>query len=295
MKQRMRSSRLFGPLIGSLTGSLLALLACSGAPAPSAPASPALAGTDGAGPSSSSPAPQQAATDLPASPFAGVPGWLGLTVQPAAQRRHGWSPDHPNASVVIMNADAWSETVEEGTRFRLVAQEGNLPLVLSEVSQIPYGCDGTPTTMAAFRTPHDLAEQVAWILPDGHDTAVVVPISAGPGRARQRTWTAGPLTILLHQQDQHGGRLEVRASSGATSERPFMSADMGGDEAAVVDIANEHSIAVPFPAAAFRLDDGTVLLVLRALSYEGVHFEVLALRDGKLASAGKDYVYLCAY
>lgn len=218
-----------------------------------------------------------------------------MTVQPADERQHGWTPSHPNATVVILNAEPWSETVAEGTRFRLLAAEGNLPLTLSEVSQIPYGCDGTPTTMAAFRTPHDLAEQLVWILPEGNQSAAAVPVVAGQSSARQRAWSAGPLTITVKKTGAHTGTLQVQSASGPTLARDFDDTATMSEAPADLDLTSESALAVPIPAAAFRLDPDSFLLVLRSLSNEGLHLEVLALRGDTLDSAGTDYVYLCAY
>jgi hypothetical protein len=231
---------------------------------------------------------------LPPGKFGGVPGWLGFTVQPADKRQFGWTPAHPNASVVLLKTEDWSETVEEGTAVRLVAKEGNLPLTFSEASQIPYGCDKKPVTMAAFRTPHDLAEQVVWILPESHQAAAALPVSAGAASKTQRTFTAGPLQVTVRLEGKDKGRLEVRREGAVLLSRPFARPKMEGADNAALDLTKDLEIGVPYPMAAFRIDPQLTLIVLRALSHEGVHFEVLALRD-KLESVGEEYVYLCAF
>jgi hypothetical protein len=244
------------------------------------------------------PAPEQPPTALPASGLEGVPGWLGFAVQPEDHRTRFWTPAHPDASAVILDADAWSETVEEGARFRLVAREGNLPLTLSGVSQIPYGCDRNHRTMAAFRTPHELAEQLVWILPEGtpggHETAAVVPVTAGPKSKRKRSFTVGPLAITLRLDGKHKGRIEARQAGAVLLAQPFEKHEMQGADMDPLDLTQDLEIGVPYPEAAFRIDPSLTLVVLRRMGYEGVSFDVLALRD-ELQSAGTVDVYLCAF
>jgi hypothetical protein len=277
----------------------LALTACgrpAAAPEAAAPDQAGATAAPGAEPAAA-PVPGAGSAGLPANGFDDVPGWLAFTVQPADQRARGWTPAHPNASVAIVGADAWSETVEEGTRFRLVSREGNLPLTLSEVSRIPYGCDGNQATMAAFRTPHDLTEQLVWILPEGpqgNEAAAVVPVTAGAKSKRQRSWTVGALAIRAQLDGAHKGRLEVRRGEQALLVHPFEKTEMQGADMAALDLTRDFEIGVPYPEAALRLSDALTIVVLRTVSYEGVSFEVLALRD-TLARAGSQYVYLCAF
>lgn len=239
------------------------------------------------------PAPDQPA-GLPPNHFDRVPGWLGFTVRAADKRTRGWTPAHPNATAVILDADAWSETVEEGTRFRLVSREGNLPLTLSEVSQIPYGCDQNKRTMAAFRTPNDPAEQLVWILPEGYAAATALPVIRGSTRKHQRSWTVGPLAIRVQLDGKLDGRLEVREGSALVLARPFEKPAMEGADMAPLDLTRELEIGVPYVEAAFRIGPALTIVVLRTVTYEGVSFEVLARRD-KLERAGAQYVYLCAF
>lgn len=283
-------------LLAGLAAPLLVLvLACNRpsttAPEPPAPApAPAEPGTEPAQPAVPTPAPAA----LPAASFGAVPGWLGFTVRPAEQRTFGWTPAHPNASVVILDADAWSEAVEEGTKFHLISQEGDLPLTLSEVSEIPYGCDGNPNVMAAFRTPHDLAEQAVWILPESHQGAAAIPVTAGAASKRQRSYAVGPLSLTVRLDGKRAGRLEIKRGDEVLRTQPFEKPDMQGADKAPLDLGKDLEIGVPYPAAAFRIDPALTIVVLRTLSYEGVSFEVLALRDA-LESAGTQYVYLCAF
>lgn len=239
------------------------------------------------------PGPDQPA-GLPPSHFHGVPGWLGFVVRPADKRTRGWTPAHPNASAVILDADAWSEIVEEGTRFRLVSREGNLPLTLSEVSQIPHGCDQNKRTMAAFRTPNDLAEQLVWILPEGYAAAAALPVIRGSSSKHQRSWTVGPLAIQVQLDGKLEGRLEVREGSALVLARPFHKPAIEGADMAPLDLTRELEIGVPYAEAAFRIGPALTIVVLRTVTYEGVSFDVLALR-GKLEHAGAQYVYLCAF
>jgi hypothetical protein len=280
-------------LLAGLALTMALTVAGCGRPSASPSPEPTTGGAAQPGPANTPPADQQAQA-LPANGLEGVPGWLGLTTRPEGESKRGWTPAHPNASAVIVDADAWSETVEEGTKFRLVSQEGNLPLTLSEVSQIPYGCDGNERTMAAFRTPHDLAEQLVWILPDGNDAAAVVPVTAGEKSKRKRSFTVGPLAITLQLDGKHKGRLEARQGSAVVLAQPFEKHEMTGADMRPLDLTGDLEIGVPYPEAAFRVDPALTLVVLRTMGYEGVSFEVLALRD-KLASAGTQGVYLCAF
>lgn len=281
----------------ALTASGCGRPSASPAPEPTTGAQPG-PGNEPANTAPEQPGPDQPAAALPANGFGTVPGWLGFAVQPAGERARGWTPAHPNASVVIVDADAWSETVEEGTKLRLLSREGNLPLTLAEVSQIPHGCNGDERTMAAFRTPHDLAEQLVWILPNGNGgndaAAAVVPVTAGNASKRQRSFTVGPLAITLQLDGKLAGRLQVRQGSAAVLDQPFEKPRMEGADMAPLDLTRDLEIGVPYPEAAFRIDPALTIVVLRTVTYEGVSFEVLALRD-KLESAGKQYVYLCAF
>jgi hypothetical protein len=283
----------------SLLAGLALTLITSGCGRPAASPAPEPAPGMGAQPGpgnepASTPPTEQPNPALPASGLEGVPGWLGFTVQPAGEHARAWTPSHPNASAVIIDADAWSETVEEGTKFRLVSREGNLPLTLSEVSQVPYGCDGNERTMAAFRTPRDLAEQLVWILPDGNETAAVVPVTAGETSKRKRSFTVGSLAIALQLDGKKKGHLEVRQGDAVVLTEPFEKHEMQGADDGPLDLARDFEIGVPYPEAAFRIDPSLTIVVLRRMGYEGVSFDVLALRD-KLESAGTVGVYLCAF
>jgi hypothetical protein len=223
-----------------------------------------------------------------------VPGWLALAVQPRDKRAYGWTPAHPNAAAVILEADAWSETVEEGTPFRLITREGNLAGKLSEVSQIPYGCDDTPMTMAAFRTPHDLAEQAVWILPENHDGAAPIAIKPEQLARASRTWTMGDeWKIEVHARGEHKGQLVVRRGQTTVHEREFEKPVMDGVERTAIDLSSDMETGVPYPEAAIQIDDTTAILIMRIASYEGVTFEIFKLGDS-LASAGQHYYYVCA-
>lgn len=250
-------------------------------------------------PGSATPAQQPGAdlaAGLPRSHFDGVPGWFGFVVRPADKRQRGWTPAHPSASVAILDAEAWAESVQEGAKFRLVTREGNLPLALSEVSRIPYGCDANERVMAAFRTPSDPVEQLVWILPDGAATATAaaVPVIAGPISKQQRSWTVGPLAIQVQLAGKLEGRLEVRAGGESVLASSFQKPAMEGADMAPLDLTRELEIGVPYAEAAFRLGPALTIVVLRTVTYEGVSFEVLALRD-KLERAGSQYVALCAF
>lgn len=231
---------------------------------------------------------------MPPNHFYGVPGWLGFVVRRPDKRTRGWTPAHPTASAVILDADAWRETVEEGMSFRLLSHEGNLPLILSEVSQIPYGCDQNQRTMAAFRTPVDLAEQVVWILPEGYTVATALPVIVGSISQHQRNWTVGSVTVQVQLDGKLEGRLQVREGNAIVLVQPFQKPAMEGADMAPLDLTRDLEIGVPYVEAAFRIRGALSIVVLRTVSYEGVNFEVLALRE-KLERAGAQYVYLCAF
>lgn len=231
---------------------------------------------------------------LPAAPFSPVPGWLAFTVRPANQQKDAWTPAHPNATAVIVNAEPWSETVEEGTRFRLLAREGNLPLTLSEVSELPYGCDGNTTTMAAFRTPHDLAEQVVWILPENMQSSRAIPVVTGERTRTRRTWTVGAFAVTLEARGERKAHLRLARGDKELHARDVEKPMMEGASVEGFDLANEREIGMPVPQAAFDIEGRFTALVLRTLSYEGVHFDVIALGE-QAQEAGNQYVYLCAF
>ena len=231
---------------------------------------------------------------LPAWSFDNVPGWLALTTQPESRRKVAWTPSHPNATAVILHAEGWSESVEEGTHFRLVVAEGNLPLTLSEVSRIPYGCDSTPTIMAAFKTPHDLAEELAWITPASFTSASVLAVHARATSSRERVYRIGDLTVRLRVQSDEQGTLTIQRQGAMLFTREFTRPTMEGADVTALDLANDYEIGVPFPQGAFRLDGALSIIVLRYLSFETVQFEVLRVGP-TIESAGTQSVYLCAY
>lgn len=285
-----------------LAGLSLALIATGcgrAAPSPAPGPTTDVQVAPGDEPASPAPARESAQQPVPALPPGGfdrVPGWLGFAVLPADQHTRGWTPTHPRASAAILDADAWSEKIPEGTRFRLLSREGNLPITLTEVSAIPYGCDRNERIMAAFQTPRELAEQLVWILPDSPDSnaAAAEPVTAGPASKRKRSWTVGPLAITVQLTGKLAGRLEVREGSTLELVQSFEKPAMAGADMAPLDLTQELEIGVPYPEAAFRIQPGLLVVVLRTVTYEGVSFEVLALRD-KLERAGTQYVYLCAF
>jgi hypothetical protein len=253
-------------------------------------------------PTSAAPAPQPepAKAALPPNGFGSVPGWLGFAVQPADTRTHHWTPAHPDASVVIVDADEWSETTAKDARFRLISREGNQPLTASGVSRVPHGCDGNERPMAGFRAAQAVAEQLVWILPDGNETAAAVPVTAAPasdtGRSLgARSFTVGPLAITVRLDNPLGGNLRVHHGDKLALTQPFEKPAMAGADMAPLDLTKDLEIGVPYPEAAFRIDPALTIVVLRTVTYEGVTFDVLALRGDEVEHAGTQYVYLCAF
>lgn len=247
-------------------------------------------------PMSNTAPPENAARPAPAEPKTPVtvPGWLAFAVQPRDKRAYGWTPAHPNATAVILEADSWSETVEEETPFRLVAREGNFAAKFSEVSQNPYGCDDEPMTMAAFRSPHDLAEQALWILPASHEKAAPITIKPEQFSRTSRTWTVGSeWKIEVQAKGDYKGQLVVRRGTSTAHEREFEKPLMDGVERTAIDLSNDVEIGVPYPEAAVQIDDRTAILIVRIASYEGVTFEVFTLGDS-LQPAGQHQYYVCA-
>jgi hypothetical protein len=284
----IKTSRILA--LGSMA---LAILACT--KAPSSKKTPA----EQESMSNTAPSENAARPASPASPASNaqntkVPGWLALAVQPRDKRAYGWTPAHPNATAVILDADAWSETVDEETPFRLIAREGNLAARFSEVSQIPYGCEDTPMTMAAFRAPHDLAEQVVWILPESHANAAAIAIKREQLSRASRTWTMGnEWKIEVHARGEFKGQLVVRRGKNVVHEREFEKPLMDGVERTAIDLSSDMETGVPYPEAAVQIDDKTAILIVRIASYEGVTFEIFTLGDS-LVRARQHQYYVCA-
>lgn len=254
---------------------------------------------------STTPAPQPtpAPAALPPNGLTAVPGWLGFAVQPADARKRTWTPAHPDASAVIVDADDWTETAPKDARFRLVSSEGNQAVTLSGVSGVPHGCDGKERTMAAFRAGQPLAEQLVWILPDGNESAAAVPVTAGEASKTERSFTVGPLSITTKLDGPLGGSLRVRHGDALVRTQPFEKPEMEGSDMAPLDLTRDLEIGVPYPEAAFSIAPGLTIVVLRTVTYEGVTFDVLALRQNDVERtatptvehAGTQYMYLCAF
>jgi hypothetical protein len=184
--------------------------------------------------------------------------------------------------------------VEEETPFRLITREGNLAAKFSEVSQIPYGCEDQPMTMAAFRAPHDLAEQVVWILPASHEDAAPIAIKREQLSSSSRTWTMGTeWKIEVHTRGEFKGQLVVRRGKSRVHEQEFEKPLMDGVERTAIDLSSDVETGVPYPEAAVQIDEKTAILIVRIASYEGVTFEVFTLGDS-LVRAKQHQYHVCA-
>ncbi|MCB9746022.1 MAG: hypothetical protein H6740_25830 [Alphaproteobacteria bacterium] len=270
---------------------LLTLLACGGStskgPAPA---------TDGSSTPAASPGAAAAPAEaLPPGAFPPLPGWLGFTTAPAAERGHPWTPSHPNAKAVIFDPKGWEE-LSEGTAFEAATLQGPLSLKYSELSEIPYGCDETPTVMVAFQGPYDFEEQAIWILPAGMKGAKAAAPVSGPASAEARSWTVGEFTVKVARTDALHGTWEVLRGGASVHQAPFERGVMDGDESPELDLSEDVAVGAPAPLAAFTLKEGMPpVLVMRTQGYEGTNVEVFTVDKGKLVSVGSAYLYQCAF
>lgn len=261
----------------------VALLACMG----SSPAGPA--------PKKEPAAMTPQAQALPPAAFPPLPGWLAFTVQPRTARKNAWTPEHPNAKLAILDPAGW-EDLDEFTPFRAVSSQGDLKVKYSELSQIPFGCDDTPTLMAAFQGPYDLQEEAVWILPDGGEGAQSFAPVAADAPDGARAWTAGDFAVTLKKTGARTGTLSISRAGGSPLVTPFEKPQMEGEDPEALDLGDELQVGLPVPVAAFRLQENMPqILVMRTLSFEGVRFEVFTVEAGQPVSVGARAVYLCAY
>lgn len=249
-------------------------------------------------PPSAAPEPKpmpQPAQGLPSAAFKPLPGWLGFTVRPRTQRNNPWTPDHPNAKIAIFNPQGWEE-LSEGTTFRAVTSQGDLEVKYSELSEIPHGCDDTPTLMAAFQGPYDFGEEAVWILPAATEGARSFAVEAHETGAEARAWKAGPFVVSVKKTGERTGELRVGREGTTALSVPFEKPLMEGADNAPLNLADDGEIGLPVPLAAFQLKESMPpVLVTRANGYEGVRFEVFTVESGAVISVGSASVYLCAF
>lgn len=243
------------------------------------------------------PSPAQEVAGMPSSPFSGVSGWLGFAVQPRDSRVHPWTPDHPNAKVVIFQPQGWEE-LAEGAPFTAASSQGLLKLKYSELSEIPFGCDDVPTPMAAFQGPYDLAEELVWIVPGEAEGLTYTPIRPGSGDAKRREWRAADLHLEAKVTGERKGNFTISREGTELWSQDFEQALMAGAEPGDVtfELSDDDTIALPVPMAMVVPGKGQPpVLILKTQGFEGATFSLLALRPDRATEIGSVYVYMCAY
>ncbi len=223
---------------------------------------------------------------MPPLPFPPLNGWLGFAVRPRESRTLPWSPDHPHATVALIEPTGWDE-VSEGTAFFATGSGEPLRLVYSELSRIPYGCDDRPREMVAFTGPDEPAEGIYWVSPDPGASALPIA-GAGP------TWAIGGMVFEVETKGDFAGISRLREGDRVVWKADWEKGVMAGVDRTATDLANPFDHAVPRPVAAWGLPSGDAVIVVQTIGYEGVTWDVLH-RSGKgLTSAGKQYVFVCS-
>lgn len=243
------------------------------------------------------PAPAQEVAGMPSSPFEGVVGWLGFTVMSRDARVNPWTPDHPNAKVVIFNPQGWDE-LSEGTVFTGVSSQGLLKLKYSELSEIPFGCDDVPTLMAAFQGPYDLAEGLVWIVPGETSALSYTPIQPGTGNADRREWRAGDAKVVATVTGERKGKVVVSMEDRELWSRDFEQVLMDGasPDDVTFNLSEDDTISLPVPQVlVLPGPKQSPLLVMKTQGFEGATFEILSLGHERATSVGSVYVYMCAF
>lgn len=248
-------------------------------------------------PEPATPAAQTApeASPMPAAAFPPLPGWLGFAALPNEARSWPLTPSHPNAKLVIFDPKGWDD-LSEGTVFRAATTQGNLEVKYSEESEIPYGCEDTPTLMVAFQGPYDFQDEAVWILPEGMADAKAFAPQAGASTKDTRAWTVGEYGVALARTGDRAGTLTLSRGGAEVLAQSFEKWEMEGAENEPLDLTNDNEIGMPVPLAAFSIKPNMPpILVTRTYSWEGVHFEVFTVDGGKGVSVGKSYAYMCAF
>lgn len=243
------------------------------------------------------PTPTQDLAGMPSPPFEGVVGWLGFSVVSPEARVKPWTPDLPNAKVVVFDPRGWDE-LSEGTVFTGVSSQGLLKLKFSELSEVPFGCDGVPTLMAAFQGPYDLAEELVWIVPGETSALSYSPIQAGPGNADRQEWRAGDAKVVATATGERKGKVVVSMEDRELWSRDFEQVLMEGASPDDIpfNLSDGDTISLPVPLAMVQLGpQQPPLLIMKTSGFEGANFEILSLGRERATSVGSVYVYICAF
>jgi len=253
---------------------------------------------------------QNPTPNLPAKPFP-VPGWLGFaTVKNGTKPKFVWSPQHPSGQVIIFS-DTWSK-VKTGTPLIGLAPGFKQQITFIRSSEERYGCDGVPTSMAAFSATKQLPEGPVWIMPqkDAQTATALtlqelsltqVPSSLLPkplpSRNDVRAWKAGTATIVLHKQSQYKVKLTVAVNSQVIYSNIEEKYFFGSSGKEPVNLRLEYADpGIDRPVGAFQLQaQAAPIIVFWEPGYEGNGFGVLIPqgKTAKLVAAGS--VYFCAY
>jgi len=256
---------------------LAAVLACRGGeeerPEGAPPAAEALAARDDAAASA-------------------TPGRLAFgALPPGSARSLPWSPSHPEAEVVAF-ADSWPEP--EGTRYLAVAPGWADTVRFEGVTREPYGCDGTPTAMAAFDAARPAPEGPVWLAPLGSEVEAVALDGAGAASGT-RAWEAGEAILALTQLGPSGARLTLRVDGTPAWTQTYEAYAMGEEPPPAIDFASTVP-GIPRPIAAFRLAGGGLpVVVLWRPGYEGNAFDLLRADAHPARLVEGEAVYACAY
>ncbi len=238
---------------------------------------------------------------LPPPRFKDLPGWLGFATAPEADLKHGWTPQHPTAEVVVFSED-WG-TAPKGTRLQAITREGQVALTFQGAAPHPYGCEDNTQVMATFDAQKRAAEGPVWLLPaEGHAEAETVAVVADPVQAgaKTRRWKVASLELVARRTEALKGVLEVRESAGGevVAQLPFEKGYMEGADEEPLDLASENEIGLPYPLAAYRLSaEGPLVVVLQSAGYEGQSFRLLVQpRSGKPRfHEDSEGLYQCAF
>jgi hypothetical protein len=224
-----------------------------------------------------------------------VPGRLAFgAVAPGSAPSLPWSPTHPEAEVVAFAAE-WPEP--EGTRYLAVAPGWADTVRYAGVTNEPYGCDGTPTALAAFDATRPAPEGPVWLAPLESDVeAVALGEARAEGAASEaRAWEAGPATLDLTRLGPSGARLTLTVDGAPAWSQAYEAYAMGEEAPPAVDFATTVP-GIPRPIAAFRrAGEGLPVVVLWRPGYEGNAFDLLRADAHPIRLVEGEAVYACAY
>ena len=222
-----------------------------------------------------------------------ISGWLGFsTVEPGGQPTNPWLPSHPSAEVVVFT-DAWPGA--SGSGLLAVAYGYADTVRFAGVTEVPYGCDGVPTSMAAFDGTRIAPEGPVWLAPLGSAVEAAPLERSGSDASGGLSWRAGRATVTLSPIAASRARLslEVDGVSGWSGE--YETYSMGEEEPPPIDV-DGFTPGIPIPVAAFH-DPATrlPLVVLLREGYEGNAFDLLRADLEPPVFDEGDPIYFCAY